>query len=186
MDVVKGIGDGLTNSDVTQMVTNANQISLLIWAIVAIILVFSIALVVITKTFVSNSNKTNEGYKELMKQNADNITEFRKSVDNISEVLRTLSERVAVTDSYEEIENAKFQMMANRQELLKKEFSDSMTNFLDAIRQHERNSNSEFGKLSSNVKELTSEIKNLRLWCRDINSLGSKITEKGSDKDEAV
>lgn len=171
---------GLTSEQMANMVNNSNNDNFFMYAFIIFSFVMIVGMVSMVWIFIRKDNKKdirqNEQYKDLLNsqstqykdllqgytkmidQNAETNTEFRKTIADIGNVLRELTNTISRNEAMYNASDDKFSMLFKRLDNLSVEF-----------REHQKNNNDNQKSLEMVLQELCSDIKNTTEWCKNVN-----------------
>lgn len=110
-----------------------------------------------------------DGYTKMIDQNATSNVEFRKTIAEIGDVLRELTNTISRSEARNDAEEDKFELIFRRMDGLKAEISKSNASLHQAFREYNQSCNTAYASMDKSIQSLANEIKRNTDWCQMLN-----------------
>lgn len=190
-DALQQFVEGLTSDQMAQMVQNSRQDNFFMYAFIIFAFIMIAGMVAIVWIFIRKDTKKDirqneqyktlidsqaqqykgllDGYTKMIDQNATTNIEFRKTIADIGDVLRELTNTISKNEARSDAEEDKFELLFQRFDTIKAEVSKSNASLHQAFREHEINTTSSHSNVDKTLQTLVSEVKKNTDWCQTLN-----------------
>lgn len=179
---------GLTSDQMADIVKNAGNDNFFMYAFIIFALVMITGMVTIVWIFMRRDTKKDirqteqyknlldaqsaqykgllEGYTRMIDQNATTSSEFRKTIADIGDVLRNLTNTISKTEALNDAKEDKFDLVLHRVDAIKEEISRSNGAMHQAFREHEKTNNDSHAVIDKSLQLCKDELKRNSDWCQ--------------------
>lgn len=190
-DALQEFIKGLTSEQMADIVKNSNQDNFFMYVFIIFAFIMIVGMVAMVWIFIRKDAKKDvrqneqyknlldnqatqykgllDGYTKMIDQNASTNSEFRKTIADIGDVLRELSNTISKGEAKSDAEYDKFELLFQRFDSMKSEISKSNASLHQAFREHEQNSNQAHANLDKSLQSVGLEIKRNTDWCQNLN-----------------
>lgn len=182
---------GLTSEEMLEIVRNANQNNFFMYVFIVFAFIMIVGMIVMVWIFIRKDTKKDirqneqyktlletqsqqykgllDGYTKMIDQNATSNVEFRKTIAEIGDVLRELTNTISRSEARNDAEEDKFELIFRRMDGLKAEISKSNASLHQAFREYNQSCNTAYASMDKSIQSLADEIKRNTDWCQMLN-----------------